>query len=129
MDYSELKTGQKLATRKYRLTADAVSKYIDAVGDASMSYVGEDLIPATAVAALSLRGIIEDLAIPGGTVHAGQELEYMKMVNTEQELFCTATVVQNSVRGKSRFLSVEALVKDEDGHVVMKGKSTIIVPA
>ncbi len=129
MDYSLLKTGQRLTTRKYKLSAETVAKYVDAVNDTSIKYSTMNLVPATAVAALSLRGIIEDLAIPGGTVHAGQELEFRKAVRLGQELSCTATVLQNAVRGNSRFLSLEALVQDSSGDMVMKGKSTIIVPA
>ncbi len=111
------------------MDAEATSRYIEAVGDGSPIYSDGTLVPPTAVAALSLKGVIKDLAIPGGTIHAGQELRFAAAVRIGQELTCRATLAQNAVRGQSRFLSVETIVEDEKGRTVMTGKSTIIVPA
>ena len=82
-----------------------------------------------AVAALALRGVIDDLGIPGGTVHVGQELEIASAVRAGQAVECTATVVQNSVRGGARFVAVSFDVADEGGRAVMIGKSTLVLPA
>ena len=82
-----------------------------------------------AVAALSLRGVVEDLAIPGGTLHVGQELEFVRAVPIGSTLECKATVLQNSVRGEWRFFVGQLAVEDKSGHEVMKGKSTLMLPA
>ena len=129
MNYSQLKVGHKLSAHKYLLDAETVSSYVEAVGDGSSIYSDGTMVPPTALAALSLKGIIDDLAIPGGTVHVAQELEFAAQVKVGQELTCRANLVQNAVRGQSRFLSVEAVVQDDKGRTVMIGKSTIIVPA
>ena len=80
------------------------------------------------VAALGLRGVVNDLAIAGGTLHAGQELEFSGAVQVGETLQCTATLVQNSVRGEWRFMVVQLDVQDGAGRQVMIGKSTIMVP-
>lgn len=132
IDYGDLTVGQKISDRTHLLDAELVSRYADAVEDRATlhsSVDGRPLVPPMAVAALSLRGVVQDLEIPGGTLHAGQELEFRGAVGVGTALDCSATLVQNSVRGEWRFLVVELEVVDSAGLVVMTGKSTIIVPA
>ena len=81
-----------------------------------------------ALAALSLGGVISDLKIPGGTVHAGQELDFTKAVAVGETLACSASLAQNSVRGEWRFLVVNLKVNNSEGRSVMSGKSTIMLP-
>ena len=132
IDYGDLTVGQKISDRTHLLDAVLVSRYVDAVEDRATlhsSVDGRPLVPPMAVAALSLRGVVQDLEIPGGTLHAGQELEFRGAVGVGAALDCSATLAQNSVRGEWRFLVVELEVVDGAGLVVMTGKSTIIVPA
>jgi acyl dehydratase len=131
MDYSKLLPGQQVSNQTYTLDADAVSRYIEAVGDSSGPHVdseGRPLAPAMAVAALSFRGLIKDLEIPGGTLHVGQELEFARAVQVGERLTCRATLAQNSVRRDVRFMVVHLEVEDSSGQKVMNGKSTITVP-
>ena len=130
VDYSKLAPGQQISSRSYVLDDETVSKYREAVEDASPARDadGRPLVPAMAVAALSLRGVIEDLAIPGGTLHAGQELRFSGVLAPNEPVDCEATLVQNSVRGGWRFLVVEARVRDGGGRGIMEGKSTIMLP-
>ena len=132
IDYSKLLQGQKISDRSYVLDAEMVSRYRDAVGDPSRlgpTDDGEALAPPMAVAALSLRGVVTDLAIPGGTLHAGQELKFIGSVPIGETLYCRATVLQNSVRGTWRFLVVGLEVDKSQGRKVLEGKSTIMLPA
>ena len=131
VDYSKLVPGQKISKQSHSLDNETVLRYTDAVGDRSnpcLTDDGRNLAPAMAVAALSLRGVLIDLAIPGGTLHAGQELEFMDAVPVGETLDCEATLVQNSVRGNWRFLVVLLQVEDSQSRMVMEGKSTIMVP-
>ena len=132
VDYSALAPGQDISDRTYLLDAASVARYIEAVGDRSGIFSQADDgagAPPMAVAALSLRGVVEDLAIPGGTLHVGQELEFVRAVPIGSTLECKATVLQNSVRGEWRFFVVQLAVEDKSGHEVMKGKSTLMLPA
>jgi len=131
VDYSKLVPGQQVSSHTYVLDAHTVSRYVDAVEDRSEPSVGDDgrpLAPPTAVAALSLRGVVNDLAIPGGTLHAGQELEFKAPVPVGETLDCVATLVQNSTRGDWRFMVVRLSVENGKGQRVMEGKSTIMLP-
>ena len=132
VDYSQLTTVQEISSRTFVLDAEAVSRYAEAVGDPNRLHSSEDgreLAPAMAVAAMSLGGVIRDLEIPGGTIHAGQELEFDKAVAVGEALECKASLAQNSVRGEWRFMVVNFVVEDDEGRKVLAGKSTIMLPA
>ena len=130
-DYAELKPGTQVSSKEYELEPDLVSDYVDAVQHQNgllEDDKGRELAPPMAVAALSIRGAVEDLRIPGGTLHAGQEIRFSRAVAVGARLKCEATLTQNSVRGDWRFLVVDCSVTDEDSEV-MTGKSTIMIPA
>ena len=132
MDYGQLEAGQVVSCHSYCLDSALVSDYVEAVQDDSgliLADSGGELVPAMAVAALSIRGVIEDLRIPGGTLHVGQEFEFSGAVAVGQSVDCVATLAQNSVRGDWRFLVVDCRVSRENDAEVMKGKSTIMIPA
>ena len=131
IDYSALEPGQKISDQTYRLDADTVAAYVEAVGDRSgvFDQTNDRVCPPMAVAALGLRGVVNDLAIPGGTLHASQELEFSGAVQVGETLGCEASVLQNSVRGEWRFLVVQMTIQDGRGRQVVRGKSTIMLLA
>jgi len=132
IDYTALAPGDAISDETYRLDETTVARYVAAVGDGSAPISGDgrpDLAPPMAVAALSLRGVIVDLQVPAGTLHAGQELEFLRAVHVGETLNCRATLSQNSVRGERRFIVVQVSVEDGQGGAVMRGKSTLVVPA
>ena len=130
MDYEQLRAGQRISRERLTLDAEAVGRYAEAVGDASgpRAKDGTPLVNPMAVGALALSAVINALEIPGGTVHAGQELDFGRALPVGAELTCTATVAQNSVRREWRFLVVSLTAADDEGNEVMQGKSTIMLP-
>ena len=130
VDYSTLAVGQEVSNRLIRVDADTVTKYVGAVDDATArpGGPGEAKAPPMAVAALGLRGVLDDLGIPSGALHAGQELRFSGPVDVDASLMCRATVARNSVRRGSRFVDIELSVVDEDEREVMSGTTTLIMP-
>ena len=131
IDYSKLEAGQQLSSQPLHLDAKAVADYVAAVNDTSSPAAadGAPLVPPMAIAALALSAVINALQIPGGTIHASQELGFGAAVPVGAAIDCTATVAQNSVRRNWRFLVVNMEATSEGGSVVMEGKSTIMLPA
>ena len=131
-DYSQLKLGQRFSVHRYTPDSDMAAEYALAVQDGNPPMAdesGREIVPPMAAAALSLRGIVEDLRIPGGTLHAGQEFAFGAAVRVGDSLRCDAVISQNSVRGGWRFLVIECAATDADGAETMGGKSTIMIPA
>ena len=130
IDYSTLQPGQRLSHELLTLDADSIAAYVDAVSDSSWtaSAEGVPLAPPMAIAALALSAVINALQIPGGTIHAGQELEFGKAMPIGSMLTCNATLAQNSMRRGWRFLVVNLTAADDEGNAVMNGKSTIMLP-
>ena len=135
MDYAALAVGQEVSRQSYVLDKKSVALYMEAVQDNSSvdtpyeSTGLANLAPPMSVAALSLRGVVTDLKIPGGTLHVGQEMTYSKPVEVGEQLDCTAVLTSNNVRGDWRFMVVDLQVSDSTGEIVMGGKSTILLPA
>ena len=129
ISYSELEIGTIVSKQSYVLDRESVQKYILAVEDSTFSTVAEssNIAPPMSIAALSLRGVVNDLNIPGGTLHIGQELSFLKTVPVGMYLECEAVLSSNSVRGDFRFMVVDLSVRDDVKEHVMKGKSTIML--
>ena len=128
IDYAKLASGEQISNYRYTLDDELVSRYVKAVSDKSELYSQESLVPPMSIAALSLRGVVVDLDIPGGTVHVGQELEFMEAVLVGDRLDCIATLLQNAIRKGWRFMVVKLEVNNREKRRVMEGKSTILIP-
>ena len=132
LDYSLLESGNEISNQTYTLGQKEVALYLEAVQDKSsrkFDKSGIELSPPMAVAALSLRGVVVDLQIPGGTLHVGQEMEFLNSVKVGETLKCVASLASNNVRGEWRFMVVSLTVLNSSGLSVMEGKSTIMLPA
>ena len=131
IDYATLSPGQRISEQTFRLDAETVESYVHAVDDRSKDWApqgGDAFAPPMAIAAFGFSGLINDLEIPGGAIHGGQELEFNGAVQVGQTLSCAATILQNSVRRGMRFVVVGMEVVDGSGRQVLTGKSTIILP-
>lgn len=131
MDYSELIPGQSISRRSYLMDRESIADYVAAVQDDSGRINpsdGMDLVPPMSIAALSVGCVVKALQIPGGSLHVGQELDFVKAVPVGESLLCEATITQNSIRGGWRFMVLESEVRDSSGHSVMSGRSTVLVP-
>ncbi len=131
IDYSELTPGQSVSRRSYLLDREMIADYMSAVQDGSghlSSRDGTTLAPPMSIAALSVGGVVKDLQIPGGSLHVGQEIDFVRAVPLGESLSCEVTVKQNSVRGGWRFMVLESEVRDSEGRNVMSGRSTVLVP-
>ena len=130
VDYASLTPGSQLAHDTLSLDDETVARYLDAVGDDTplAAVDGPRLAPAMAVAALSFRGVIRALDLPGGSLHLAQELEFARPVAIGETLECRAEVLQNSVRRGMRVLVVSLETADADGRAALTGKSTVMLP-
>ena len=131
IDYGSLRVGAIISDRKHVVNINTVKSYIAAVKDMSAGFFLLNppyCIPPMAISALSIRGAIHDLSIPGGTVHLSQEITYYESVQVDDELSCLAYLKSNNVRNEWRFLNISLEVR-KSTRLIMTGKSTIMLPS
>jgi len=126
MALTALDPGQTICTRDDAVTADLVERYTAAVQDDSRIYAEEGLVPPMAVAALVMAAAMEEIELPAGAVHTGQELRFVRPVPVGSLVRCTAVVASNSVRRGTRFLALD-LTGAVNGAPAVEGRTTLAV--
>jgi len=121
----DLIKGYEFPPLKYTITQDIVTKYENAVEAQNSS---GKYIPPLAIAAYAMRTMSESAALPPGVIHASQEFEFIKPVNTGATLECRASIGQVIARGSMKIISIEMQALDEKQQVVLKGKATAFLP-
>ena len=123
-----LSKGHEFPPASFALTSDWVGDYVAAVGDESIAAVGPAFAPPMAIAALSIRAMIEASPLPPGTLHAGQELAFHRAVRVGERLTAGARVANRGERAGWVLMSVDMHVSAGD-ESVMTGRATVTFPA
>ena len=125
---AELQKGHEFAPVSFELSAEWVAQYVAAVDDHAIAGLGADAVPPMAVAALSIRAMLEHASLPPGTVHAGQELSFRRGARVGEVLEVSGRVVSRGERAGWVLMSVEMNVSGgSDGR--MDGRATVSFPA
>jgi hypothetical protein len=128
INYENLLPGDTISKRSYMIDQQIVNDYLSATQDNNSKKL-TTTIPSMIIAALGLRGIVNDLKIPGGTLHVGQEINFTRSVLIGETLKCEAHLLSNTIRKGWRFMSVSIEVINQNNDLVMEGKSSIMLPA
>lgn len=121
--YDDVSPGYEFPPVDYVLDAEAVGIYVGAVGAAPRSHV-----PPLAVAARAIASLGNLMEMPAGTIHASQDFDFAALVPVGARVSCVAKVLRKLARGPMRMLTLEMVVSDEDGNVVQRGRSTVVLP-
>lgn len=122
-----LPKGYEFPPTTFTLTREWVDAYVDAVGDAAISKLDQAAVPPMAIAALSIRALIEASPLPPGTLHAGQELSFRRAVSVGEELSVGARIASRGERAGWVLMSVDLDVLS-GGEQVMSGRGTLTFP-
>ena len=122
-----LPKGYEFPKTTFTLSREWVDAYVDAVGDAAITGLKADAVPPMAIAALSIRALIEAWPLPPGTLHAGQELSFRRAIRVGEELSVGARVVSRGERVGWVLMSIDLDVS-ADGDLVMTGRGTLTFP-
>jgi len=125
--FDDLYEGYKFPTITYKFGMPKVSKYLKAVGrQAELPHL--DHVPPMTIAACSIGESSKLFQSSPGSIHASQELEFLKTVPIGAAIECNTRVSRKLQRGKVRLLVIEISATDEDKEQVLTGKSTIVLP-
>ena len=128
IDFGQLEAGYKFPTASYQLDTRMVSAYIRAVEETGTLYKDSTLVPPMAIAALAMSSLSKSIALPGGTIHVSQELEFIDPVNINDTITCHASVIRKQQRGKLNLMSVKLNVFNQTQEAVLSGKTSFILP-
>ena len=127
-----LEKGHRFPPVSFVLDEAAVHDYLEAAEDAALPELcraqGQAWAPPMAVAALALRGLMEAMGLPPGTVHGSQEFEFRRPVVVGERLASRAWVAHRSQRRGWLALAVETEVADEAGKAVLAGRAGVLIP-
>jgi len=123
-----LRRGYRFPAATFRISAESVGRYLDAVQDRSAAR-GE-AAPPLAIAALALRALLERLELPAGSLHAAQEVECRAAAPVGAELTMRGEVTQRSERGGfvASVIEFEVAPADSRGEPVLVGRTTVMAP-
>jgi hypothetical protein len=98
---TDLPAGHVFEPTSFVIDAATARAYRRATGDAQdEAYAGAgNAVPPLAVAALALGALLREVALPPGSLHASESLEYHAAVAEGSEIECRAKLAQRSVRG------------------------------
>ncbi len=119
--------GHRFPATEFDLSPEWVQGYVAAVEDAAIG-AHEGLVPPMAVAALSIRALLENAMLPPGAVHLGQELAFLRKVRVGERLRADAEVISRGERQGWVLMAVGLVASAADGGQVMSGRATVTFP-
>lgn len=124
---ASLGKGHEFPTAEFELSAEWVGRYTAAVEDRAIEGLGADAVPPMAVAALSVRALLEVSGLPPGAIHVGQDLAFRHAVRAGERLSASARIVSRGERGGWVLMGIDLTVscgREE----VMSGRAVVTFP-
>ena len=127
LDFHSLSRGDVLPPIALSVSADDARAYLDATGEAGERWT--DAVPPLAQGAFILGALMEQMALPAGALHTGQEFAFLRAVAPDEPLEARIKVAQHSERRGSLIVAFDLELRGADGEPVLRGRSTVIAPA
>ena len=122
---SSFPRGHEFSPATFTVPAERAVAYLRAVGDE-----GEygDCVPPLAAVALGLGALQEQVSLPEGSLHTGQEVEQVTPAREGEVLSMTARIAQRSERQGFVISVIEFEIGGRAGAAV-RARTTIMAPA
>ena len=124
-----LPKGHQFPPTSFELIPEWVREYTESVDDDTIGALGPGLVPPMAVAALSVRALLESAPLPVGAVHVAQELAFSRPVSEGQGLVVKAGVASRGERQGWVLMGVDLQVETDRHELVMTGKAMVTFPS
>ena len=127
ISFKQLSVGYEFPSTSYHLSESVISKHLEAVGG-QQDFLTSGIVPPLAIAAQAMNALSQSFTVPPGSIHASQELDFLKLVPIGATISCGGKIVQKVQRGKLHLVVVEINALNQDKEKVLTGKATIAVP-
>jgi acyl dehydratase len=128
IDFFQLTVGFEFPPQSYIMEADLVALYLEATRDSAELYRSEKLVPPMAVTAFAMNALSQAVALPSGTIHVSQELDFIKTVKIGDTIICNSKVSRKVDRGGMRLMNIDLTVTNQNSETVLTGKVGFILP-
>ncbi|MGH9202486.1 MAG: MaoC/PaaZ C-terminal domain-containing protein [Vicinamibacterales bacterium] len=122
-----LPKGHEFSLSAFDLSQAWVADYVAAVEDEAISALG-DFVPPMATAALSIRALLKSAALPAGTIHLGQDLNFVNAASAGERLTVAARVASRGERRDWVLMAVELDVRGQTDASITTGRATVTFP-
>ncbi len=126
LDFYDLARGDKLRPFSLRVSAEDVRAYLEATGEPAEPWT--DAVPPLVPGAFVIAGLMEQLPLPPGALHTGQEFEFLRTIAPDEPLEARLRVAQCSER-RGRVIGVLELELRAGDVPVLRGRSTVVAAA
>ena len=127
LSFKQLPVGFEFPPTSYELTEAIIGKYLEAVGEET-DFLTSRIVPPLAIAACALTALSQSFTVPPGSIHASQELEFLKVIPLGASISCGGKIAQKMERGSLNLVILEINVTNQAGEKVLTGKATIAAP-
>jgi acyl dehydratase len=127
LSFKQLPVGFEFPPTSYQLTEPVIAKYLEAVGETS-DFLTSGIVPPLAIAACAMTALSQSFTVPPGSIHASQELVFLRVVPVGTSISCGGKIAQKLERGSLNLVILEINVTNQSGEKVMTGKATIAAP-
>jgi hypothetical protein len=122
-----LQSGEEFTVGPFSITREAALAYVESAHASDPHPDGIETVSPMAAAGRGLGALVEELGMPAGSVHIGQDLSFRRHAPIGQDLLCHAKVSRTSSRGGWRILALDIDVRAGDQPIV-SGRTTVMSP-
>lgn len=128
-DFHAFRRGDAVPPFSLRVRADDARAYLTATGESeATASLWAEHAPPLAVGALLLAGLMDEVPLPAGAVHIGQDFEFVHPIPLGAEVQVQMVIAQQSVRGGQNVIVFGSELSC-DGVVAMRGRTMVAAPA
>ena len=127
VSFEQLPVGFEFPSISYELSESVIAKYLEAVGERP-NFLASGVVPPLAIAACAMTALSQSFVVPPGSIHASQELEFLKLVPIGATISCGGSIAQKLGRGRLNLIVLEINALNQDKEKVLAGKATVAVP-
>ena len=127
LSFKQLPVGFEFPAVKYELGKPLIAKYLEAVGEET-DFSTSGIVPPLAIAACAMTALSQSFTVPPGSIHASQELEFLRAVPIGAIISCGGKIASKLERGQLNLVVLEISVLNQAGEKVLAGKATIAAP-
>lgn len=128
-DFHAFRRGDAVPPFSLRVRAADARAYLAATGEAEATVpLWAEHAPPLAVGALLLAGLMDEVPLPAGAVHIGQDFEFVHPIPLGAEVQVQMVIAQQSVRGGQNVIVFGSELSC-GGVVAMRGRTMVAAPA